>query len=740
MKGRSTIISLMLTLGVVGFRQPANAAPAPAFRPILQSVQNQLSEGMVMRLPAFLYVYGGPGMKQAAYASLAPYQSNTLRVKVTAQPNCQANACSRGYIAVFRSTSEDSHVQFLRSESRLILHRDPITLAKGVKGTYIFVDIKGGLSNRPYHVVLWEQDGLTFVVSGVLPDKEGMIEIAKSMASEPPILSRLSTAAAQSPSPKFNRITWQQSIDDIARGGTGFSRYIKSDYDLPQEFRNGYVYAYNGASVITAYILKSGLSSYPPVQEGPAQIDWKLAQDMVRTGKAISFYWSLGYSGNRYDGDPRIRFPKAGQGCLQRTCLTAPFMTNAQISSILRSQRAVGNVATNRSLSTHTAYIERADARSSNGDKQGAIADYTEAIRLNSSFASAYYNRAIDRVAVEDKQGAISDFKKAAELFGNQGRGGDQQDALSEISKLGGERSLIIAANSPSISGETIEPGSKWEVKNLIYNPTTSIVVDRYSCRRLKNGSEICSFDVYNLNHANAVLEVYDRQGQLLELRGADAIRNPTSVIGFPVESIEKLYKLSTEGFGLNDPRNTVGSAKTEIRNLVIPNGGHFKITKSGENALRYNQATFAMDLLLDSGLPTVFGSNSSLKVRLLSAIFFKLQQKRVGSLVKDGAFITSADTAKAFVNGRWIEEENLAALTEIAFKALEEELPQYALDRAVGDQARKEAERLIAKRLTVWIDIAETFAKGGNVFLQWLDWERSRKAAQNALIFPVVK
>ena len=106
-------------------------------------------------------------------------------------------------------------------------------------------------------------------------------------------------------------------------------------------------------------------------------------------------------------------------------------------------------IATNRSPSTPQAYKERGDTRSNNGDKKGAIADYTEAIRLNSSFAPAYYNRAIDRVAIGDKKGAIGDFKKAAELFGNQGRRSDRQDALNEIAKLDGDVQTANSSNCP---------------------------------------------------------------------------------------------------------------------------------------------------------------------------------------------------------------------------------------------------------------------------------------------------
>ncbi|MDD1434697.1 tetratricopeptide repeat protein, partial [Dolichospermum sp. ST_sed6] len=53
------------------------------------------------------------------------------------------------------------------------------------------------------------------------------------------------------------------------------------------------------------------------------------------------------------------------------------------------------------------AYYHRGNISSKLGDKQGAIDDYTQAIRINPNFAYAYYNRGIVRSKLEDKQGAI---------------------------------------------------------------------------------------------------------------------------------------------------------------------------------------------------------------------------------------------------------------------------------------------------------------------------------------------
>lgn len=140
--------------------------------------------------------------------------------------------------------------------------------------------------------------------------------------------------------------TWRQFV---ARGG---GRYIQVDYDLPTEYRDGFVYFNQGASVINAFILKKGLSSYPSLGNDLSQIDFKVADQYIKSGKAIQFNWNLGNSGLRYINDTEVRFPSKGTGCFRTACLTAPFFSNAEISRILLSKRRItqgSQVATGRS-------------------------------------------------------------------------------------------------------------------------------------------------------------------------------------------------------------------------------------------------------------------------------------------------------------------------------------------------------------------------------------------------------
>jgi hypothetical protein len=140
---------------------------------------------------------------------------------------------------------------------------------------------------------------------------------------------------AQQPKPQL--ITWKQFIEQGGR------RFVYRDYNLPPEFRNGYVYINAGADNTAGYILKQGLSSYPPVKPGIREIDYAVAERYVKSGKAINFNWGGGAGAYQtYGKDTEVRFLRnPGWGCLRLTCLEAPFMTNEQISRILHSEREI---------------------------------------------------------------------------------------------------------------------------------------------------------------------------------------------------------------------------------------------------------------------------------------------------------------------------------------------------------------------------------------------------------------
>jgi hypothetical protein len=152
--------------------------------------------------------------------------------------------------------------------------------------------------------------------------------LINSVTANSDVINKPQTVAQQ---PKSGLITWKEFIE---RGGR---RFVDRDYDLPSEFRNGYVYI-NGGNYHVAYILKQGLPSYPPIKSEITQIDYDLGDSYVKSGKAIRFFWGSGTVAER---NRKVRVEKPGEECLEFTCLQAPFMTKQQINLILRSERRI---------------------------------------------------------------------------------------------------------------------------------------------------------------------------------------------------------------------------------------------------------------------------------------------------------------------------------------------------------------------------------------------------------------
>jgi tetratricopeptide (TPR) repeat protein len=62
------------------------------------------------------------------------------------------------------------------------------------------------------------------------------------------------------------------------------------------------------------------------------------------------------------------------------------------------------------------AYYNKGNEKSASGDFKGAIADYSEAIKLSPDLVSAWYNRGTAKANTGDMKGAIKDFDKAISL------------------------------------------------------------------------------------------------------------------------------------------------------------------------------------------------------------------------------------------------------------------------------------------------------------------------------------
>lgn len=158
--------------------QSAIAVPASIFQPILQDIRTQLPRGMVMRLPAFV-----PEVEITTYAVVAGYFSDQgfFRVDLASRPDCGVTACNMGNIFVFRQRNPLDENDGLQDS-----HTKAITLKPGIRGFYSYY--RSGSAGYRHHVS-WKQDNLFFEVESRAMSKQQVIDMAISMATEPPIRS-----------------------------------------------------------------------------------------------------------------------------------------------------------------------------------------------------------------------------------------------------------------------------------------------------------------------------------------------------------------------------------------------------------------------------------------------------------------------------------------------------------------------------------------------------------------------
>jgi hypothetical protein len=129
--------------------------------------------------------------------------------------------------------------------------------------------------------------------------------------------------------------TWAQFVRERD------DRFLQVDYNLPDQFRNGYVYFDAKENQITAFILRRGLRNYPQRRSGRMEMSPLVGGKYVRRGQAIFFLWNLGNRAEDLAQNSQLRHPTRGTACLRITCITAPFIEKRQLERILRSERSI---------------------------------------------------------------------------------------------------------------------------------------------------------------------------------------------------------------------------------------------------------------------------------------------------------------------------------------------------------------------------------------------------------------
>jgi Flp pilus assembly protein TadD len=116
-----------------------------------------------------------------------------------------------------------------------------------------------------------------------------------------------------------------------------------------------------------------------------------------------------------------------------------------QSISVPKAAVAVPQITANNESKSVKDLVDRGNAKRQQKDFQGAIADFTQAIKRQPDFDSLYTLRGVTRAEAGDKKGAISDFNKVIQLkptakaYGIRGvvraEAGDKKGAIIDLNQ-----------------------------------------------------------------------------------------------------------------------------------------------------------------------------------------------------------------------------------------------------------------------------------------------------------------
>jgi len=141
---------------------------------------------------------------------------------------------------------------------------------------------------------------------------------------------------------------------------------------------------------------------------------------------------------------------------------------------------------------------------------------------------------------------------------------------------------------------------SKEADSRLIFN---SITWERQADRSIK-----VEMKVFNQGSAEALIEIYDSKNRLVDLKIIDGNKPPTGLMDSGIDMFTRFPKSLFNQYPLTDSRKNLNEQEfsdNKKNSIIIPSGGSLKITKSSNQAFRYNAALLSLEIaLLYSGDP----------------------------------------------------------------------------------------------------------------------------------------
>lgn len=135
---------------------------------------------------------------------------------------------------------------------------------------------------------------------------------------------------------------------------------------------------------------------------------------------------------------------------------------------------------------------------------------------------------------------------------------------------------------------------SKEADSRLIFN---SITWERQADSSIK-----VEMKVFNQGSAEALIEIYDSKNRLVDLKIIDGNKPPTGLMDSGIDMFTRFPISLFNQYPLTDARKNLNEQEFSDKkknSIIIPSGGYLKITKSSNQAFRYNAALLSLELAL---------------------------------------------------------------------------------------------------------------------------------------------
>lgn len=179
---RRCLLAMPVALTILGSAVGTSARPAALFIPHIERIQSNLPTGLAMRLPTELLL-SEPADIEDSKLIVRIFPSQTPESFTVSLFTCDRSPypCLLGSFSVDSMTNESAKRDFERHQAI----GDRIPLVKNVRG-YL---IEGPRQNPPYtfSTLMWQQNDMIYTISFPAFERENIVLMAVSMASEKPL-------------------------------------------------------------------------------------------------------------------------------------------------------------------------------------------------------------------------------------------------------------------------------------------------------------------------------------------------------------------------------------------------------------------------------------------------------------------------------------------------------------------------------------------------------------------------